>query len=375
MFALDFFNKWRIESGVREYPRRTFAMDYPNLDETDRLIGNLRPLVERTQNAEGLAYMADLFIHRCRLQTKQEMIESSETGVAMLDENANERIWERTGLDSLHEMVWALNEDGLLISAMEFRNAKFLRDNLKEAKKYLVANRRVSPMDSRNHLLLAQVDSLVGTSVSAASASEKAVFLAPNSPNCRLVAALSLLQARQVKKAAPHLREVIKLNPNLFPRVMRIVFNQSGRNLPTIDHESIANDVMPDNPKLLYNLSEQYLLPRDSPARKTALIRADNLLVELSAANSEGLLLKAKIKLALGQPADAIDYLNQTLTSKPGDHDARLVLAQTLLDMRDLEGAKRELEYILPLDSDSRRIKRCEKLLEQVKEEMRQPSR
>lgn len=374
MFALDFYNKWRVESVVQEFPRRTFAMGYPNLDETDRLIEELRPLAESTQNSESLAYMADLFIHRCRLQTKDALAESSETGLSMLDEDANERIWSRTSLDGLHEIVWSLRDDGLLVSAAEFRSADFLRGNLREAKKYLLVNRRTSPMDAKTHLLLAQVNSLVGTSVAASQDAERAVYLAPNKPNVRWVTGLCYLQARQVDKAAVHLKRMMELDPRTFPKVTRIVFHGSNRNLPKVDYDTLVDQVMPDDPVLLYQLAVGFL-PENSPQWQRCLDRADDLLEAISASDLKSLKLRSDVKRVKGEIADSIELLDQVLTSNPSNYNAQLDMAKMLFDVGDLEDAKAKVEYVQQLDDDPRRMKRCELILELIKEAVKNSRR
>lgn len=364
MYGLDFYKKWTIESAIREYPLATFTVNYPDVEETERLIKDIAPLVEKTQNLEGLTYVAELFIHRCRVNTLDELINTSGTSLDSLNEESRNNIWDRTSLDGLHEMVWALQDDGNLVSQQEFR--QFIRGDLEGAKNYLRAARRVAPMHARTHLLLAQVNALVGTSVDASRDSERAIFLAPKKPNYRFVAGLCYLQARKINESAVHLREMMILEPRTYySRIRPLTFGGSNRSLPRVDYELLASEIMPDNAKLLYDVACD--LPENADAaRAIALERADGLLQNISASNEQDVLLKAEVKLKKGEIASAIEIFQGRLDSKPSDYGTHLRTARLLIQVRDLEEAKSKLEYILLYDSNENRLRKCRKLLEQV---------
>jgi tetratricopeptide (TPR) repeat protein len=365
MYSLDFYRKWQIESAVQEYPFRTFAVNNPTLDETNRLIEKISPLVETTQNREGLNYMARLYIHRSRLQLYQDL-ES-----VLADDLAKKQRWDRTALDMVHENAWSLREGGMLFSATKFLRREFIVDNLPWARKYLMASREVAPMEPGTHIRLAQINALIGTSKSASEDIERAIKIAPTKTGLRLLAALYYLQSRNGDAAVEQLHELLKIDPRQFKNAMKLIFGGANRNVARIDEMQVVNEIMPDDPKLLYSLATNYLLP-DTDSKIAALEKADGLLVDVSAADRERIKLKAAVKMEKKEYSGALEQYESLLDSNPSDYETLLKLAKLLMSLEDFEGAKSKLDYIYRMGGLPKRQKEIENLREVAAKKVRE---
>lgn len=358
MFALDFYRKWQIQTVVRgEYPVKKFAYDRPDLEETDRLIAELKPKVEQTRYSAGVDYMARLLIHRCRLQALEQMTDSSTDTPA--------RLWERTSLDLIQETAWALQQDGRVFSAAEFLRGEFIRDNLPWARQYLLENRAIDPMEPHTHLMLGQVNAIIGKASTASKDIERAITLAPSQVDLKYLAGFYYLQTGNQKQAARHLRDLLDNAPKQFKKVMKIIFGRSNRNLASIDDLTVARDIIPDNPTLLYELAKKHLKP-GSKAKTLALTRAIRILSDLSASNREMLLLRARVLFEMGEYADAIEQFESYLDSRPQDYEIHLEVARIHMMLSDLETAETKLNYILRMADDPKLKSQCLKIREQI---------
>ena len=362
-FALDFYRKWQIQAAVREYPVRTFDLNNPALPEVDRLIEKIQPLVQQTRFAEGVDYMARLLIHRSRLQMFAAIEKESGEGNF---ESDPQQLWLRTSLDMVQENYWGLYRDGLVFDAPDFLNRPFLVDNLPWARQFLLENRKIDPMEAQTHLMLGQVNAVAQSRRMASEDMERAILLAPNKTDLKYLAGFYYLQIGDNKSAARHFKSMLENETRQFPKVMKVIFGLAGRNTLSIDEMSVVNDVMPDNPELLYELVAKWLTP-DTPAHRKALDRADRLLNDLSASDRKLLLIKAEIKLLKKQYEEAIEQFKFCLDSNPNDYKTRFRVATILEKLGDLETAKSELDYILKLGDDETLKKKVRQLLKKIK--------
>lgn len=358
MFSLDYFRKWQIQSVVRgEYPARTFNYDNPSLPEADRLIQQLKPMVERTRFAEGVDYMGRLLIHRCRLQLFDALTANNQI-------EEPEKVWVRTSLDLIHENAWALQRDGQIFSAAEFLRGPYVTDNLPWARQYFLESRKIDPMESQTHLLLGQVNAVIGTSATASADLERAIMLAPNKTDLKYLAGFYYLQTGKSEKAAVHFKNLLETDPRQFNNVMKIIFGGSQRNIPAMDEMKIVDQLVPDDPKLLYSLAKR--LPKSSQARDQALKRSLDLLSNLSASDRALLLTKAEVLFELVRYADALEQFEFCLDSKPNDYPTHVRVAQIHMMLGDLETAESKLDYVMKMSSDAGLKRRCTGLMKQV---------
>ena len=359
MFALDFYRKCEIQTVVRgEYRSRSFSYDHPTLEETDELIAKLQPKVERTRSGEGINYMAKLLIHRCRLQALAAM-----TGIG----EDSKQLWDRTSLDMMQENAWSFRRDGQPFTAMAFIREPFITENLPWARQYLLEDRKIDPMDAQVHLLLGQVNALVGKKSEAAHDIERAIMLAPSQINLKYFAGFYYLQTGNKKQAASHLRGLLESSPQQFNQVMKIIFGGSNRNFAAIDQMTVARDIVPDDPKLLFQLANKYL-DSGSEAKSLALNRAERILLDSSTSDTELLLLRAEVLFEKAEYADSIEQFDSYLDSRPQDYKTHLRVAQIHLMLGDLETSAAKLDYVLRMADDARLKTRALKIREVIRE-------
>lgn len=365
MFALDYYRKWRIQSVVRgEFPARTFAFDSPSLLEVDEVINELKPLVETTRSSEGVDYMARIFIHRMRLQLLDKLTEDNQ-----VDERA--QLWQRTSLDMIHENAWALEQDGQIFSAANFKRSDFITENLRWSRQYLLESRKIDPMEAQTHLMLGQVNAIIGDSTTASEDMERAIMLAPNKIDLRYLGGFYYLQTGNRQKAAEHFRELLDNEPRQFRKVMKIIFGGATRSIGSIDEMTVVEKLLPDRPDLLYELATEHL-PRSSPARVVALKRALSLLSDVSPSDREMLLVKADVLFELQRYADSIEQFQFCLDSKPDDYKTQFRVVKIHLMLSDLETAETKLNYIIKMTASEPLKKKCRKLLKEIEEQRKQ---
>ena len=367
MFVLDYYRKWQIQSVVRgDFPARKFAFDSPSLPEVDQIVEKLTPLVGTTRSSEGVDYMARLWIHRARLQLLDKLLEENR-----VDEP--EQLWQRTSLDMMQENAWALEQEGKIFSALKFKRDYFITENLPWARQYLLESRKIDPMESQTHLMMGQVNAIIGNSSTASEDMERAIMLAPNKVDLKYLCGFYYLQTGNSQKATKHLRDLLDYSPIQFRKVMRIIFGGAQRSLSSIDEMTVAEKLVPDNPRLLYMLAKRHL-PRSSPARRVALNRALSLLSDVSPSDREMLLLKAEILFESQRYVDSIEQFQFCLDSMPDDYKTHIRVAKILLMLSDLETAETKLNYVVKMANDEPQRKTAQKMLEQIEELRKQQS-
>ena len=360
VFALDFWRKWQIQTVSRgEFPHRTFAFDHPDLSETEELIADLRPMVERTRYREGVDYLGRLWIHRSRLQ----LLDILESGNATED---REQLWQRTSLDMIQENIWALHEDGAFFSADKFAKREFIKENLPEAYKYLKVSRQLDPMDAQTHLMLGQINAIHRRTSVASQDMERVIMLAPNKVDYKYLTGFYYLQIGNSKKAAGHLRSLLENDPRQFAKVMKLIFGGSQRNVAAIDEMMVARDIMPDDPYLLYQVAKKYLT--DPAARSLALNRSDKLLADITPDDRKLMITWAEVKFEKQDYSECLRLYDNYLFSRPQDNTIHYRVAQIHMLLGDLDMAEEKLNKINRMTDSTSLKAKSDKLLEQIRQ-------
>ena len=221
-------------------------------------------------------------------------------------------------------------------------------------------------MEPHVHLLLGQVNALVGKTSSASVDIERAIMLAPSQIDLKYLAGFYYLQTGNKKQASRHLRGLLENDPRQFPQVMKMIFGGAQRNFAAIDQMTVARDIVPDDAKLLFQLANKHLTP-SSEAKSLALNRADRILTDISAADRESLLLRAEVLFEKGNFADSIEQFESYLDSRPQDYKTHLRVAQIHLMLGDLETSAAKLDYILRMGDDPRLKSRALKIRDMIR--------
>ncbi len=340
--------------------------DFETLDlaKTNETIETVSKLVRSNTTVEGLNYLGDLFVHRARLQYLAQLIDVPGFKLLTPEERQEtmEKAWSYTSLDQMHENLNSLKRDSSEYQAARYLENDFITQNLPSALKYYHVSRQLSPLQPRVHSRLGAINALIGSTDSSITDFERAIELSPSNAEQRLVAAVFYLQAGKVELAAPHFRRYLELAPREFNTVMALITGQTVRRIPRIDEETIYQQVIPENPRMLYDFARNYL-DKDSPHRLDVLEKADVVLGEASLSKRDDVLLSGSIRLAKGDLEGGIDQLELAMVSDPGDVKTRARLVRLYLQRGDLDKAKEGAEHLYRIN---RKSPEFQKLLKEV---------
>ena len=217
-------------------------------------------------------------------------------------------------------------------------------------------------------MLIGQLAMLLKDKKSAQIEIAKTLKLSPQNANFRLKCAISQLQSGETKAGLENLRHYLSLDPKRhFSSAMELTTGRSDRQITAIDNMRIADELIGDDPYLLYLFSERYLEP-DDPIQMHALKKANELLVDISLSDSGSLELKANVSFALGDKETGIEYLQKLVRSDPGKQKNRFRLARTLYDNGFYEEAEKQTSRLIRVNENHEPYK---DLMEKVKKELK----
>ncbi|MEM7784299.1 MAG: O-antigen ligase family protein [Planctomycetota bacterium] len=350
LIAMDMNRRARIEAlmvpKVKELDLNSFESE-----ELDNRISELTSMLGTQPTVDGLNYLGDLWIHRCRLTLTNETLKrfpdydlGPDADPEMVAEKNRKRkireenIWHLSHPQRLHENYVFLRDNGAQIDAQKFINRSAIRDDLNFAKLYFDYSRRESPLQPVAHLRLGMIKALISAPGKADIDFERAMRLAPyNGPFHRL-AGFYYLQSGDVQKAAVHFRRVLDLRPNEFERLIKTITGATQAQFLTVPDEIIAEQILPDDPSMLYKFGA-YFLPTDSPARNTVFNRACQLIDQKENLIRTDLVLLGNLSDRMGEYDEAADHYESALITQPNDPDTRYKRAQVLEKAGRLEEA------------------------------------
>ena len=320
LISLNFFRQAQVQRSIRQYPLSTISLNHPSLAETDRLIEEISPLVQRTRTPEGLNYVAELYLHRARMQQIHELLPGFGDLELSTDELTQaENLWGRTQLDLMQEQYFYLKNDVSPYRAAAYLQNGFIRDNLPSAKSYSLASRDLLPFQPFVHANLGRIDAVIGNADEAARYLENAVALAPKNGRLRFMAGTYYLQSGNPEAAAPHLKSYLETSRKAFKTIMDMVTGRAHRRVAKVDPQLVLDKILPNDPVTLYNYAARYL-DRSDPQWQTAMERTRDLLVGVPASDLGLVTLDAQVKLALGDIDGAIKQFEASLVTKPSDY-------------------------------------------------------
>ena len=354
-----------------DFRHRTFdAFETTTLDEINQKIKSLGPNVVSAPTVQGLNYMGDMHVMRARMQYFDLLKDgvykaSTEELQNLLDEN----LWNRTSLLRLNQNIMQLQRQNEIGLANSLKSQYFFQFDLNQALNYYTASRKISPLQPDTQLLIGQLASLLKDKKTAQIEIAKTLKLSPQNAEFRLKCAISQLQSGETKTGLENLRHYLSLDgKNHFFSAMELVTGRSNRQILPIDNMRIAEEVIGDNPNLLFQFSERYLDPND-PTRMRILEKADGLLVDISLSDSENLELKADVNFAIGDKETGTEYLQKLVRSDPGVQNNRFRLAETLYEQGLYEEAEKQVLRLFRVNENS---KRYQKLLMKVREKLKE---
>ncbi len=369
MACLDLSRKSMIK---RITPSRIVNNKTLDLETTDKKIDYLNQLVDFKKSPSVAAFnqLGELWVHRSRLQMLAEI--ANQPVLRNIDTDANEvALWNLTSLTRIHQELEAMRRYSRM-SETTFRNNAFISKNLPNALYWYCESRKQSPLQPEVHLMIGEIKSILYDTDAAANDFERATSLAPANPNIRNQVALFYLQAGKSEQAGPHLKKYLELMPKEFAETMTLLAGRSNQAVAPVDNSLILNEMIPDNPYLLYQFAVEFCEPK-SDVSQLALEKADGLLINVSLSNRVDVILKGKVKLKLGDVEDGIGQLELAIRSNPGDYRTRYLLVQTLVDEGMLEKAMENAKILVNVADRKGDYSRIYNEIQQAIEKQKKP--
>lgn len=354
--GVDLFGRSRVHMQLT--PRAAFfAPQNLELDETNQKIARLVPLLESKPTTEGLNYLAKLHIHRFRLQLLDKMMEEKEYESNLEKMTAEQRIkyrellWNLTDVQHIHDYVTELKRTSKY-EAGKFLSESVVMENLPMAAHILKLSRRKLLLQPTVHLKLGQIRSLLELKKLASKIEfvgdvdmERAASVAPSNADFRFLIAVYYLQSERPEKAAPHIKRVLELSPNNYSKAMRLLTGRSNRSFPPVDPKIIAEQMLPDDPKMLFNFAEKYISV-ESPERPKILERVAVLLQNAEIRVQENVILLGDIRALQGDKEAAVDQYDRALLTDPSDRTTRFKRATLLSELNEVDLALEDANYL-----------------------------
>ena len=359
MVALDLHRKARIDTLIS--PKAKFFDQYTmSVEETEQRIAELAPLVKQNPTTKGLNYVGELWIHRCRMMLFDETValvelaEIPELGELTAEQKEakakkkkamQEQQWNLTHLQRIHENLFFYRREVSKYEAARFMKKPAIRSNLENAAAYFGFSRNKSPLQPVCNLRVGMIKGILRKPRDGDEDIERCLALAPYNGSFRELAANYYLQSDFMAAATVHLKRVLELNPNRFKILLDGLMGRSSINAVRVPDDVICDQVIPDNPRMLYDFATDYLA-ESSPVRGKALERAEELLQNQEYARRENMILLGKICDAAGKLDQAIEYYRKALVSQPNDPYTRYELARALGNDGRLTEAVKETEKL-----------------------------
>lgn len=347
----------------------TRVLDYSTLDleATTEKIVSVNKIVDRSPSVKALNQLGKLWVHRARLEYMSQLTDRARQQGG--EELSDDSIWEQTYLAVLHDNIQMM-EGFSEYSAETYRNNAFIVNNLRPALRAYELSRRKAPVQPRVHLKIAEIRSILHGVEKAKEEFERAVSLAPANPSIRKRSFLYYLQAGMSDEAAPHVKKYLEMRPKEFEEILGMLLGRTALQIKPVNKKFLMESMLPDDPNMLYSFAEDFLDSseiKDATVRQITLENADDLLAGVSASQREDLILRGKVKIALGEFDDGIEQLELALRSNPSDARTRYILTETLFEQQDFETA---LEHAGRLKEQSPKNSKYKKILSRVKDEI-----
>ena len=334
MVSISYFRLAKVEKHLRV---RLPAIDPEKLDlsATESKLKTLTALGGRSSTSTELKYVGDLWCHRARLMVYREMPTIN-----------RQSFWEQTDLMRLFEHVVALRAERGQGLANEFMRQPFVIECLPQAARYYRESLAKNPMQADVLMRLAIIMGIYGENDQAELLAKQAVRLQPNDVDFNVATSCLLLFAGKRDESLPYLRQVLELNPQQFVRLLNFVLGLTGRLSQPISNQILAEQVLPDNPKVLFEFVRRYL-PKNSPLREDLLRRGVDLIGDTAYVDYSVLLLKINMLLEMQDFEQGVDMLKIAVDTKPTDRNIRYRYATLLLQLEKTDEAMKQARRLM----------------------------
>ncbi|MEZ6096785.1 MAG: O-antigen ligase family protein [Pirellulaceae bacterium] len=349
---------------------RNFVADYENmpLEKTESKIAAFNVTLETSMASQQLNQLADLWIHRARLLYLEKQLESlsdvSPQGIST--EQLTTNIWQLSSLTGLEAQMADLRSRVGRSASNSFRNEPFISDSLMPCVHLMYESLKQRPIQPELQIKLGQILILLGAESEGVAALESGIRHSPNNVDFRVMVGRSNLFLGNLSVASGHFRRALELDPKQVRKIFDLIKGRSGVSNIRIPDSMIAENVVPDDPELIYQFAIRYLDPQDE-LRNQMLRHAAELLANVSLADGENVLLKANVLLTMGDIEGGIEQLENATIATPGNHSTRYRLATLLMENDRLDEAMSQARR---LHQSNERDKNYERLIRNIQKKI-----
>ena len=362
--TLDLNRKSRIEAIKSP---RMLEQDTLTFDQVNERIHELSQLAATSQSFRAMNELGRLAIYRARLELFDQY--KDEFPSAVLDQDQRKRIWDATSLIRLQQESENLKRQSKL-SQERFLNNASVQENLPYAKYWLEQSLRQSPLQPEVQITLGEISSILFGIESGSPYLERSIKIAPSNAILLQQVAALYIHAGEFAKAAPHMSKFLELDPDQFDLMMQIVTNQMNEDLGAVDHELILNEMLPEDPQLLYQYAKFFAEP-ESLLQKIALEKAEVILEKVSQSDPDVIILKGRIRLEMGDVPTGVSFLEQALVTNPINENVRYELVQVLVAEERFDEALSHTRQLLLTNDKNRRYRILEDSIKSKIDELR----
>lgn len=345
--ALFFWRYWAVDSRV---VRDVESLEPARMDlaATEAHLAAMADPTRESGRAQDATYLGGVCFRIARLKWHQKIAAATLAPNLSGERRAEleKSLWLATAPGPMLEHVSFLGQRAGASFVSEFLAEDFARRDLPAVVRFLTSASARRPLDPEHQITIAQLELLRSNGAAGTELIERAIEMCPGSFNLRQRAALALLTSGNRGAATGHLRAMLELAPDQFFQTITLLKNETARLPRPLDDDTIASEVLPDDPAQLYGFATRYAAGQPE-LRKILLRRAAGLMEEASPADHVLMVLKADVQLALGQTEDGIELLRLALTSDPNDSPVRYRLARLLLDNDETREAEEHAERLV----------------------------
>ncbi len=307
--------------------------------DVDHYIESLkRALAQRRDDAEVRFKLAELWVHRYRLAALAELRSQPE----LMQDVSDQTLWRLSHPANLqHAYMRQVEPYGFEgVGGASIRESAMVQENLVPAVQQLRIARRSCPVSRQIDYLAATIGVASPDDHDGKRSLYRALFAAPARGDRLMdlgqIAWLAFLD----DLAMTCFRRGLSLSGNEVHRVWSLLGQR-------IDDEQIVDDVLPDHPDVLLDLTEQ--LGDDDPARPLLIAR----LRKIAAETTLDPRMLGQVAELTGDYASAINAYAQVLAESPEDLRIRVRNVECHIALHDFDGANEQLRRGLRHAPDS----------------------
>ena len=287
----------------------------------------------RPDDAELRQTLGDLWIYRFRQQAyrywEQKTAETPEVEPPS---------WNAIGLISWHYLAIGALQKGDMQTLEDLRDTPFIQENLRPARRHLLAARAACPLHPGIGLNLAMSDFLDDVDPSGTANVERAVALAPVNEDILFTAGLLAEQASQHDLSQQYWARSLSLGNRHQAEVINLLLDK-------MPFAELVDRVLPASPALLLELARtRFSGEAHEPERRLLVLKSQSLLEndKTGLPEAQHFYWSGVADSLRGHAERAITMYQQAVNRQPDTIEWRMELAQALREAGRIDDAVRE---------------------------------